>query len=72
MMARGAFLPRFEVNEQTDLGSYLAKISSSKLADYLDANKDLIKPYKDRLDYELKIITEKGLPRIFLNCDGFC
>ena len=72
MIAREHFLPRFEVNEQTDLGSYLAKISSSKLADYLDANKELDQTvYKDRLDYELKIITEKGI-RIFLNCDGFC
>ena len=61
------FLPRFEVNEQTDLGSYLAKISSSKLADYLDANKELDQTaYKDRLDYELKIITEKGYPGYFL------
>ena len=61
------FLPRFEVDEQTDLGSYLAKISSSKLADYLDANKELDQTaYKDRLDYELKIITEKGYPGYFL------
>ena len=61
------FLPRFEVDEQTDLGSYLAKISSSKLANYLDANKELDQTaYKDRLDYELKIITEKGYPGYFL------
>ena len=61
------FLPRFEVDEQTDLASYLAKISSSKLADYLDANKGLDQTaYKDRLDYELKIITEKGYPGYFL------
>jgi DNA polymerase-3 subunit alpha len=61
------FLPRFEVDEQTDLASYLAKISSSKLADYLDANKELDQTaYKDRLDYELKIITEKGYPGYFL------
>ncbi|RCL37904.1 MAG: DNA polymerase III subunit alpha [SAR86 cluster bacterium] len=61
------FLPRFEVEEQTDLGSYLAKISSAKLGDYLDANKELDQAaYKDRLDYELKIITEKGYPGYFL------
>lgn len=61
------FLPRFEVDEQTDLASYLAKISSSKLADYLDTNKELDQTaYKDRLDYELKIITEKGYPGYFL------
>ena len=61
------FLPRFEVDEQTDLASYLAKISSSKLADYLDTNKELDQiAYKDRLDYELKIITEKGYPGYFL------
>jgi len=61
------FLPRFEVDEQTDLGSYLAKISSAKLGDYLDANKELDQAaYKDRLDYELKIITEKGYPGYFL------
>ena len=61
------FLPRFEVDEQTDLASYLAKISSSKLADYLDKNKELDEAaYKDRLDYELKIITEKGYPGYFL------
>ena len=61
------FLPRFEVEEQTDLGSYLAKISSAKLGDYLDANKELNQAaYKDRLDYELKIITEKGYPGYFL------
>ena len=61
------FLPRFEVDEQTNLASYLAKISSSKLADYLDANKELDQTaYKDRLDYELKIITEKGYPGYFL------
>lgn len=61
------FLPRFEVDERTDLASYLAKISSSKLADYLDANKKLDQTaYKDRLDYELKIITEKGYPGYFL------
>ena len=61
------FLPRFEVYEQTDLASYLAKISSSKLADYLDTYKELDQTaYKDRLDYELKIITEKGYPGYFL------
>tara|TARA_A100001015_G_scaffold319974_1_gene444728 strand:- start:1919 stop:5314 length:3396 start_codon:yes stop_codon:yes gene_type:complete len=61
------FLPRFEVEEQTDLGSYLEKISSAKLGDYLDANKELDQAaYKDRLDYELKIITEKGYPGYFL------
>jgi DNA polymerase-3 subunit alpha len=61
------FLPRFEVDEQTDLGSYLAKISSAKLGDYLNANKELDQAaYKDRLDYELKIITEKGYPGYFL------
>ena len=61
------FLPRFEVEEQTDLGSYLAKISSAKLGDYLNANKELDQAaYKDRLDYELKIITEKGYPGYFL------
>jgi len=61
------FLPRFEVDEQTDLASYLAKISSSKLADYLYKNKELDEAaYKDRLDYELKIITEKGYPGYFL------
>ena len=49
------------------MSEHLEDLSRNKLKEYLDQHNDLDKNlYQERLEKELKIITEKGYPGYFL------
>ena len=61
------YLPSYEVQENKSLSEHLEDLSRNKLKEYLDQHNDLDKNlYQERLEKELKIITEKGYPGYFL------
>ncbi|RPG44920.1 MAG: DNA polymerase III subunit alpha [Gammaproteobacteria bacterium TMED112] len=61
------YLPSYEVNDNKSLSEHLEELSRNKLNEYLNKNKHLnTNLYHERLEKELKIITEKGYPGYFL------
>tara|TARA_B100002052_G_scaffold130521_1_gene119803 strand:- start:3152 stop:6589 length:3438 start_codon:yes stop_codon:yes gene_type:complete len=61
------YLPSYQIDEKKSLSDYLEDISKNKLENFLKKNSKLNKDlYRERLEKELKIITEKGYPGYFL------
>ena len=61
------YLPSYEVQENKSLSEHLEDLSRTKLKEYLSDHKELDQDlYQERLEKELKIITEKGYPGYFL------
>ena len=61
------YLPSYEVQENKTLSEHLEDLSRAKLKEYLNERSELDKDlYQERLEKELKIITEKGYPGYFL------
>ncbi len=61
-------MPKFPIPDGSDPISYLREVSEISLVERLslDNFKEVSKVYKERLDYELDVISEMGFPTYFL------